>query len=482
MINAKPCRFALLALLPASLGHAMAEPPPADPLLAEEGVVIASTRMGVGPALADPMGRPSDCNGPGLNVMVDSATGEQRWLYDSEGEPCSDAALLFDGNGPLGSRAADPAVQIGFLDPLGALPQPETLPALPRIVVNSELLESQKAASPGKPVGAPVKANDMLAATIREWQGQVEEAHGQLQRDETIAGAEATMAAVRELDRQTADTAGQRDKVAVLLAQLREKERELAQAEARSKASRLDSQQHRNLAESALSKAQQAEQAMRADLAAAQQRLQTLEAQNQQLAASKAKQEKVYETRIASLGDDLKSAEAQAQASRQELVMQAAAKIAEAEALANAARISEADAKAREAARLKQEAETMLNRAMDLANNKAVIASSLADVTPKAAPMPLLEVPVVVHAKDQTLPDLLASIFKQAEPQAGAWQADFQLTTANSYILSEKWSLTAEAPVKALLENLTAQVKAAHGITLTATQFPQSRLVVITDN
>lgn len=449
---------------------------------ADDGVVIASTRMGVGPALSDPMGRPADCDGPGLNVMVSSATGQERWLYDAAGEPCTDATLMFDGRTPLDARAADPAVQIGFLDPLGALPQAETLPALPRITVSSELLASQKAAQPGKTIGAPVKADDMLTSTIREWQGQVEEAQNQLERDQTIAGTEATLAAVRELDRQTGDTASQRDKVNTLLAQLREKERELAQAEARAKTSHLNSQQQRSMAEATLTKAQQAEQAMRADLTAAQDRLRILEAQNQQLAASKARQEKVYETRIASLGDDLKTAETQAKASRQELIAQAAAKIAEAEALANAARISEADAKAREAARLKQEAETMLNRALDLANNKAVIASDLADVTPKAAPMPLMDVPVVVHAKDQTLPELVANIFQQATPQAGEWKADFQLTTAGSYILAEKWSLTAEAPVRALLDNLTAQVKAAHGITLTATQFPQSRLVVITDN
>ena len=299
--------------------------------------------------------------------------------------------------------------------------------------------------------------------------------------DETKAGAEATLAAVRDLDRQVQNTSGARDKVAALAAALREKERELAAAEARAKTNRANSQQQRALTEATLTKAQQTEQAMRAELQAATDRLAALEAQNNQLAATKAKQEKTYQAQIATMGSDLKAAEQQALRSRQELIAQAAGKIAEAEALANTARLAEADAKAREAARLKQEAEVMLNRAMDLANNKAVIASGLENATPKAAPMALMDVPVVVHATNQTLPELLANILKQAGPQAGEWKSDFQLTTANSYILAEKWSLTAEAPVKDLLDNLTQQVASAHKVTLNFTQFPQSRLVVVTD-
>ncbi|MCP5405696.1 MAG: hypothetical protein H6922_05700 [Pseudomonadaceae bacterium] len=481
MINDKTFLAIIFAAAPLAAPWALAERIPVDSSAAGagEGVVIASTRMGVGPALADPMGLPADCGGPGLNVMVTSAGEQQRWLYDANGEPCTDATLMYDGGSALGSRMADPAVQIGFIDPLGGLPQAETLPALPRIQVSRELLPAQAAAGPAKTVGAP---SDLLGDTIKQWQSGLTEMASDAPRVQTIAQTEATLAAVRELDRQTTSLSTQRDQVEALAAQLREKERELAAAEARAKTSKLNSQQQRNLAEATLSKAQQAEQNMRADLRAAQERLATLEAQNKQLAASKARQEKVYEQRIATLGDDLRTAEQKAQASRQELIMQAAAKIAEAEALANAARVAEADAKAREAARLKQEAETMLNRALDLANNKAVIAADLAEATPKAAPMPLMEVPVVIHATDQTLSDLLASILKQAAPQAGEWKADFQLTTANSYILAEKWSLTAEAPVKALLDNLTAQIKAAHGVTLAFTQFPQSRLVVVTDN
>lgn len=454
-----------------------------------DGVVIATTRMGVGGAVGqglplDGMGYPADCEGSALNVVVDSATGQQRTLYDANGEPCTDASLLFDGRTPVGSRAADPSVQIGFLDALGGIPMAENLPPVPRIVVNSELLGQQDAfAQPGKPVGAPADAplKDSLTSTIQTWQTGVEGLAADAPRREGLAETEATLAAVRSLNRTTSATTVQSAKVATLMAQLREKERELEAAKARADAAKTTTVQQRQLTEATLSKAQQAEQAMRAELEAAKTRLTTMEAQNAQLAASKAKQEKLYQTQIATMGDDLKAAEKQAQASRNELVAQAAAKIAEAEALANAARLAEADAQAREAARMREEAETMLQRAMDLQNNKAVIASGLEGATPKAAPLPLMDVPVVVHAKGQTLAQLLDTITKQAEPQAGAWKADFQLTKANSFILAEKWSLTAEAPVRALLDNLTQQIQSAHKVKLKFTQFPQSRLVVVTD-
>lgn len=463
---------------------AMAEKPPAaDPMLVEQGITIAETRMGtVQGAPVDVMGQRRDCFGPGLDVAVTSAGMEKRWLYDSNGEPCNEAMMLFDGATPLGQRAADPAVQIGFLDALGGLPRADTLPALPRIVVNSELIGTEALAKNGQPVGAPQQdVTDSLTSTLRQWQQGQGDLENQAASDAVMADAEATQAGLRDLDRQVQNTAGAKGKVAAVAAALREKERELAAAEARAKASRANSQQQRALTEAALTKAQQTEQATRAQLQVAKDRLAQLEAQNQKLAATKAQQEKLYQERIATMGQDLKVAETKANHSRQELIAQAAAKIAEAEALANAARVAEADAKAREAARLKQEAETMLARAMDLANNKAVIASGLENATPKAAPMALLEVPVVVHATNQTLPDLLASIMQQAAPQAGAWKADFQLTTANSFILSEKWSLTAEAPVKAVLDNLTEQIAAAHKVRLVFTQFPQSRLVVVTD-
>ncbi|MFZ2586555.1 MAG: hypothetical protein WAZ18_00295 [Alphaproteobacteria bacterium] len=479
--NLHRCMLVGASLALPSLGFALAERLPAIERGVKDGVVIAETRMAQGDSsVIDALGQPADCNGPALQVKVASALGESHALYDASGEPCSDASLLFDGTSALGQRAADPAVQIGFVDALGAFPA-ETLPALPRIVVNSDLMPADAPlATPTNPVGAP--AADPLAETIRAWQGNVAQLDDQTQRDEIIGQGEATQAALRSLDRQTVDVSSQHDKVNTLLASLREKERELAAAEARAKSSRLNSQQQRSMAEATLTKAQQAEQAMRAELQAAKERLALQETQNQQLAASKAKQEKLLTGQIASMGDDLKAAEAKANAGRQELIAQAAAKIAEAEALANTARLQEADAKAREAARLKQEAETMLARAMDLANNKAVIASGMENISPKAAPMALMDVPVVFHATNQTLPELLQAIVKQAEPQAGAWKADFQLTKANSFILSEKWSLTAEAPVKDLLDILTQQIQTAHKVKLTFTQFPQARLVVVTDN
>ena len=97
--------------------------------------------MGVGPApQVDSLGQPRDCIGPGLDVTVASSTQQKKWLYDSNGEPCNEATMLFDGRTPLGQRGGDPAVQIGFLDALGSLPRADTLPAIPKIVVTSDLI------------------------------------------------------------------------------------------------------------------------------------------------------------------------------------------------------------------------------------------------------------------------------------------------------------------------------------------------------
>lgn len=449
-----------------------------------DGVVVATTRLGNGPApMRDNMGQPADCTGAAMGVMVTSAGGQSNWIYDENGEPCNDATLLFDGKSPLGARPADPAVKMDFVDSLGALPSAPNLPPVPRIVVTSDALD-RSVAQKGKPVGAPEAAGgkDTLASTIRTWQTGMSEADARAASDQNIAATEATLAAVRNLDRATSGTVATQDKVTQMAALLRQKERELDEAKRRASAAQGNSLQQRALAEASLSKAQQSEQNLRAELSAAKDRLAATESQNQQLAVSKAQQQKTYEERITTLNGDLKASEKQAAASRNELVMQAAAKIAEAEQLANAARLAEADSKAREAARLKGEAETMLQRALDLQNSKAVIAPDLAKVAPDAAPMALMDVPVVVHATDQTLPNLVASILKQAKAQAGEWKSDFQLTKANSYILAEKWSLTAEAPVSAVFKNLADQIKAAHKVTLTFTQFPQSRLVVVTDN
>lgn len=471
-----------MLLLPLA-SHAMAERPLPVGVGGEgEGVIVTQTRIntttpGGGPnsIAADAMGQPADCGGPALGITVSSVQSDQRTLYDVNGEPCNEATTMFDGTTPLGGRPADPAVQIGFVDAVGGVPHAPNLPPVPRVTVNSDVLAETET----KTLEAPV--SDPLTQTIQQWQGKTDRLAVEHAEALNRADTEATLAAVRNLDRQTTETAASQQQVTMLMAQLREKERELDAAKRRASESRNYSLQQQTLTQATLTSAQQAEQQMRAELQAAKERLAASQSQAQHLTVSKAKQDKLYQQQIATLGDDLKAAEKQAAANRNELVMQAAAKIAEAEKLAEAARLAEADAKAREAARLKQEAEIMLEKAVDLQNSKAVAAAKLGEVT-KAAPMPLMSVPVIVRANNQTLPDLVESILAQTKPQAGEWHAEFQLTTQNSYILSEKWSLTAETPLEKVLESLTSQIKAAHGVTLTFTQFPQSRLVIVTDN
>lgn len=463
----------------------------------EQGVVIAESVMVPGVTVASSMdGGMTDCAGPGLGVKVEGAVSTKREVFDSNAEPCESASVLFDGASAKGRRPADPAITILFNDNLGALPanplhdplkpmQPDPLAAIPPLTLKTEDIESIEPAAGAQISAAPVQLAakstpvetrrvepDSLTSTLQNWQTENATQRGLLSTD----AAEATRQLDNAVRQQQAET--EQNEVSKLLAELREKERRLEAEQVRRKALIDSSENKRQKTEAALASWQANEQKLRAELQATQTRMAELESQSARMAQEKARKEAAYEDRLKTLGSDLKVAEAQASQTRQELILQAAAKIAEAEKLAAAAKLQEQQIQLREAARLKQEADQMMQRALDIDASKPIMA---ANIEPAAAPLALGEVPVVLHAKDVPLTEMIEKLLGQAKAQAGEWKADWQLSGQAQYILKEKWSLTAEAPVKELLQQLAGQVEAAHGIKLNFNQFQQSRLLVITD-
>ncbi len=460
------------------------------PRTGDEGVVIAETTLVSGVSVGNSItGQTDDCSGPGLGIKVDGTTGGDHFLFDKNGEPCEAAQTLFDGRTSANRRQADPSINLTFHDTLGPVPSTSSLPGLqpiPEIRLKSELLPASDiapaagpatAAAAGKPVPAkPVEVAalkpDPLVATLSSWE----------QQDVIYASRsdEATAAAERNINQISKDIQSGRDQenVAKLMATLRERERQVQEEQRRHQETLERAQSNRDVTVAARNQWQQKEQELQASLTATQARLAQFEELSRRLNAEKAEKEKAYQEQISTLSADLKAAEAQADVSRRELVLKAAAKIAEAEQLANAAQLQEQEIKLREAARLKAEAETMMDRALAMKAGGSVVSSA---ATHPAVPMALMQTPIVLQASNQTLPDILANILNLAAPQAGQWKADWQLSAPLRHILKEKWSLTAEASVQDVLAQLQQQVQAAHGATLVFTQFGQSRLLVVTD-
>lgn len=476
------------------------------PKQGDEGVVILETKLIPGSTNASTIaGRTDDCEGPGLGITVNGTTNTGNYLFDMNGEPCDAAQTLFDGRNTLDKRQTDPSINLTFHDGTTTKKDdPDNLPALkpiPEVRLKSELLSTaalagkqptpgslatiepaaggsiqlgNKAVVPAVPVqGSKPNGPDPLVATLAKWETQ----------DSVYAerSAEANAAAERNIDNITKQTQGSRDQenMARLMATLRERERQVQEEQRRHEETLERAQQNREITTAAKQQWQQKQQELESSLSATQARLAQYEQLAQRLAADKEETEKGYQQKLASLSSDLKVAEGQADNSRRQLVLQAAAKIAEAEQLASAAKLQEQEIKLREATRLKAEADTMMDRALAIKAGNNVVVSGMN--LPPAVPLAIMETPVVLHASGQTLPDILANILNQAKPQAGEWRADWQLSPATQYLLKEKWSLTAEASIQQVLAQLQEQVRASHGISLTFTQFGQSRLIVVTD-
>ncbi len=455
----------------------------------EAGILIASSQVVPGlSGASDVTNLPDDCGGPGSGVLVEGTLGTTRVLYGPNAQPCAPAQLLFDGRTAAGQRPADPGLAITFHDSLGPLPADPrgadvtalpsgslgTLTPLAPIKLTSALTTPTTAQ-----IAEANQAYDPLVATLQTWQASDETLRSR-SRQRAQEGDAAALRALSSLAKESG-ARQEADQLALVAAQLRERERQVEEEQRRHEESLDLSADNRAITAAARQAFQQREAELAQQLAEARARATQFEQMNARLAAEKRNTTQTYQAQVQALSANLKTATQQAEIGRRELITQAAAKIAEAEALAMAARKQDQEIKLREAARLKAEAEVVLDRALSMEAGRTVLAD-LAPAAAPAAPMQLGSVPVVLHAKNLTPEELVTQVLKLAEPQAGAWSADWQLSGAAQFLLKERWSLTAEAPVQQVLAQFAAQIRQTHGLTLTFTQFQQSRLLVITDS
>lgn len=434
------------------------------------GVEIARTAMLPGATQGENgIGTVADCYGPGMGILVETSRGSNKLLFGANGEPCDNASLLFDGSRPTGQRQADPAVTIRVHDGFGAMLDERSsadLPigaarqgaaaTLPDIRMNDTLL----------PVVAT--GEDPLAATLNAWQ--------QGDSFRATRGERAEAASTRELARMVSQAADQSSGAAAsaLAAQLREQERLLGDERRRHEDTLADSAQNRAMTQAQRDAWQQEQNRLQGELEAAKTRAAQFEQLASRLQQDKARQEAVMGDRIATLSGSLKLAEQQAEVGRRELILQAAAKVAEAQALATAARLDTQNDQLAEASRLHAQANQLMDQVLVTRGEAAIEPAAGAK-----ADLPLDQAPVVLQAKERTLPDILNEVLQQAAAHTGAWRADWQLGERGQALLAERWSLTAEATVGQILANLAAQVRQEHQLELEFTPFTQTKVLVI---
>jgi hypothetical protein len=449
-----------------------------EPAKGDGGIVIAQSKIILGASATTVTAAvpTSDCDGPAMSIDVMGSAATGNYVFDASGNPCPQATLLYDGRTQAGSRPADPTVNLAFVDVMGAIPgltntnptpnrrasKAAPLAAIPQIKVDSQLLRDISASLP--------RMGDPLLQTLQQWQAT-----------DAITSSRATdadMAATRELTRMVRQVqeGSSSSAAAQLAAQLRERERQIAEEQRRHRETLARADKYRTQTFAARDSWQQEENRMASELAAAKARAAQFEELANRLKLEQQTKEKAYQDRIGTLSKSLSIAERQADANRSQLILQAAAKVAEAQALAKALQVDSDRAELAEASRLHAEA----NELMD----KVLLSRGIVQAEPQSGnkvPLALKDVPVALQIKEKTLADILAEVLQQAAPQAGAWRADWQLSPQAQPMLKEKWSLTAEATVGEILQDLKKQLQDS-GFSIQFNMFPQNRVLVITDS
>jgi hypothetical protein len=445
--------------------------------LGPEGVVVAQTAFD-GMAAADPRSG-MDCDGPGYGVQVQTSTGDEAYVFGADGEPCQQAQTLFDGQNPLDRRLPPPSIHIAFQDHLGA--QPSSLATMPRIDLTTS--------APATPADFAVTGRQVSSEPAEQAQERgtnLDAVIAAWNQDRVLTEKDKLMADMRDVRRLSAQQLTQeyQDRILELSAQLREAERQAQQEEWFHSRTRMDMTETQKRAHAVKMSWRQEENRLRTEQEALKNRLAALEELNQRLARNGEEKERLYQKQISQLSGDLKMAEKKADKNRRQLVLEAAKKIAEAERLAFAARMDEKDQLARAAARERQESDLLLQRALDLEAGRAIMAPALAGLGPKddSIRVALEEAPVVIHAEDKTLKEIVNQLFGKIKPMIGDWQVSWQLAGNHSFLLEETWTLTAEATVDEVMDYIAGQVAETHGVTLHFQQFDQARTFVISDD
>ncbi len=457
--------------------------------LKDEGRVVAQTSFHSANSLVSQGADIPDCKGKPFAVTVDSVHDSESYIYDEAGEPCAKAKVLFDGSTEVGQRAPSQQVYIGFKDAMGTEPSFEGAAVIgvqtigaPISATSPDEFASGGIISPN--VGIEDTSELNLDKTIQLWAAQAERKH-------LLKQSEKLLADMRSLDRVSEQEAIKlhQQKIEELMAKLREAERRADQEKNQYESilSRMDQMKARESSKRVA--AQQQQGRLEADLYAMKEKLQDFETANRRLAMHKAAREKMFMTQVTKLKKNIHAAEKEADTQRLSLVREAAAKIAEAERYAFAARMGESASNAREADRLKAESDLLMQRAINLQQGRTIIVPELAEsldyfYTPDSVKpyLPLAKVPVVVVAKNETLEQILEKIMKQVKPSAGNWQVTWQLEGKNQYILLETWTMAAEAKFEEIMAFIANKVKETHGISLSFKEFNKNHTLVISDD
>jgi hypothetical protein len=518
------------------------------PLGAASAVLLDGHLIGVTNAKAADSST-SDCeDGKGYGVQMNAITGDKKYLYDRDGEPCAHSQTLFDGKMKVHQRTADPSVNITFIDKYGKLPEkdefmniaindvidmnmvpsetPEDSAMAPytgaeRMQIQyeegvvpqhasqpyvlkdkkyNERFEPTQLMPPGSKVAGQVSDVE-LSGAINRW--KEDNAHREI-----VLEAEKLLAGVRNLSRKSSDEllVEHQNQIKALLVQLRGAEKVIDYQKEKERRLRGEIEQgYRNLVAEKRDKELVQRKATQS-ISQKEQRAYEYEQIAHNLKRRSIEKNAAHRQQMQALRTDLAQAEVGASETRQKLILQAAQKIAEAEAIASAARLSKREAMEREANRLSIDASYVMRRAMEIdAGEKIVIPAfdslrkfevpaeqykkrimmleerlaaiespqvSKGEVTMTDAPTyPMGENNVVLKSEDETLDAIMQTTLTQLSDRIGDWQVEWRLSKKHASIANEKWTVIAEARFDEFLAYVQEKVK----------RFDNGRLFVITD-
>ncbi len=495
-------------------------PPHLQPQSDHGGVVIAESELQSGSELplaeAETM-QLTDCEGESFGVKVDSTTEEEEFFYDGRGKPCDTAETVFDGNTRANQRAASTDVNIRFLDSIGPLPAStretvETLlPGETRVAPqNPEQFAMAPEGTPAVTGGLeiPVEGAGAAAAGMRkpgqidaiiETEGQLAEARRAAERNQRtrellLKEAEYLLADVRSVQRLSSEELlkAHQGKINELSARLREAQREAAMQQVRQEELLAQLAQLRARTEAGMNMKEQESRQLRSDLEAMQARLYQFETLNTQLENRLQSREAQLNGQIEQLQANLEVSGRESRGMRQEVVLEAARQLAEAEKAALAAKMAQKEALEREAARLQAEAAQISARAdqaravihsMDEAKQARMLSMSRAQ-QPAGRPglgAHLEAQRLALHADKKPLRRVVEEAFAQIEGTAGAWTISWELDPRHAHIPEERWTVAAEARMDEFLRYVADKVAETHGVVLHFSRFDQNRLFVISE-
>ncbi len=447
------------------------------PYKGDGGITIVKTDT-VGAASAIDVNNPTpDCAGNlGLGVWVESSQAQKAYLFDKNGNPCDKAKVIFNGRDKVHQRATPQDIGISFIDALGPLPaqQQQVLNVAP-----IQLLDNYEPVYEGEP--------DNFEKMLDEW-------NNDRAQNSEIRQKEKLLADIRDVSRLSSRELidDYQRKISELTVKLRqaEKKSDYQQNKERDLIAKLNAIQNKAESESIIYNNETAK--LTGDLEKLRFRLKKTNEAKNKIRHQYSKREDIYKKHINEISTDLRDAEAQASSSRQAIVMEAAKRIAEAERLAYAARVVEKDAMEREASRLKREADTLMNRAINLGKGRQIILPGMtnipdfqqqntAETKDETARSPLESLPVVLREEDETLENIFNKALKSIQPKAGNWRIAWELSTDNMGIPLEEWSIVAETPFNEFLSYVAKKVKQTHNVQLKFERFDEHKLFVVSD-